>query len=101
MSLGKTFRQKLIRVSCSAAVCGLSLSFLFAQAVQRESARLGSWVAAPTILPVDYLPLRPIALTWERLQSSTQWSEKLVAINLAPVALPLPPAAALPVVLTA
>src|SRR5262245_36899349 len=87
MSLEMTFRQKLIRIGCSAAVCGLSISFLIGEAVDEKAKGLRSFVVDPRILPENYLPLRPVLSALDRLDSPA-WQENVVAINSLP-ALPM------------
>ena len=60
MSIELTFRQKLIRVGCSAAVCGLSFSFVIGEAVDAQAKLLRTWVEDPELLPEHYFPLRPL-----------------------------------------
>src|SRR4051812_19298529 len=83
MSLDLTFRQKLIRITCSAAVCGLSFSFVVGEVVDREAKLLRTWVVDPAILPVQYLPTRRVVAAMEKLESPV-WREQLVAINSLP-----------------
>lgn len=83
MSLEMTFRQKLIRVGCSAAICGLSISFLIGEAVDERAKLLRSWVNDPYLLPAQYLPLRPMEVTLRGLEQ-TQWRDQWVAINSLP-----------------
>lgn len=83
MSLDLTFRQKLIRIACSAAVCGLSFSFMIGEVVDREAKQLRSWTVDPALLPIQYLPTRPVIAVIERFETPT-WREQLVAINSLP-----------------
>jgi|GEM_PF-5456768 len=83
MSLDLTFRQKLIRIACSAAVCGLSFSFVIGEVVDREAKLLRSWAVDPALFPIQYLPTRPVLAAIERIDSPA-WREQLVAINSLP-----------------
>lgn len=80
MSLDMTFRQKLIRIGCSAAICGLSFSFIIGEAVDREAKLLRTWTVDPALIPEAYLPLRPVAIAMDQLESP-KWREQLVATN--------------------
>lgn len=80
MSLDMTFRQKLIRVGCSAAICGLSFSFIIGEIVDREAKLLRSWEADPALIPQSYLPLNPMAKAVDQWDSVV-WREQLVASN--------------------
>lgn len=84
MSLDMTFRQKLIRIGCSAAICGLSFSFIIGETVDREAKQLRSWSTDPTLLPQAFLPLRPMTVAAAAIESPG-WREQLVAINSLPV----------------
>lgn len=80
MSLDMTFRQKLIRIASSAAICGLSVSFLIGEAVDKQATQLRSWVIDPHLLPENYLPLRPLISAFDQLNTAP-WEQNLVAIN--------------------
>lgn len=80
MSLEMTFRQKLIRIGCSAAICGLSFSFIIGEAVDREAKLLRTWTVDPALIPEAYLPLRPVTIAVNQLESP-KWREQLVATN--------------------
>ncbi|MGE3261420.1 MAG: hypothetical protein AB7K68_06555 [Bacteriovoracia bacterium] len=69
MSNEMTFRQKTVRVVASAAICGLSISFLVGEAVDQQAKLLQQWTIDPAIFPVEYLPARPLAKTWQQLDS--------------------------------
>ncbi|MGZ3662294.1 MAG: carboxypeptidase-like regulatory domain-containing protein [Bdellovibrionota bacterium] len=80
MSLVMTFRQKLIRIGSSAAICGLSISFLIGEAVDSQAMQLQTWTVDPHLLPENYLPLRPVAAMVEKYDAAP-WRDNLVAIN--------------------
>jgi hypothetical protein len=75
-----TFRQKFIRVASSAAICGLSVSFLIGESVDSKATQLRSWVVAPKLIPENYLPLRPLVSAIDKLDTAA-WKDQLVATN--------------------
>lgn len=80
MSPELTFRQKLIRIGSSAAICGLSVSFILGEAVDSHAKELGAWVTDPSLLPAAYLPIRPVLSALDNVETS-QWKQNLVASN--------------------
>lgn len=89
MSFDLTFRQKLIRIACSASVCGLSFSFVIGEVVDREAKQLRSWAVDPALIPVNYLPTQPVLAAMSRFDNPA-WRENLVAVNnLAPAPSPI------------
>lgn len=80
MSLDLTFRQKLIRIACSASVCGLSFSFVIGEVVDREAKLLRSWSVDPALIPVSYLPTKPLVAALIQLEGNA-WRDGLVAAN--------------------
>ncbi len=80
MSLKMTFRQKLIRISSSAAICGLSCSFVLAETVDSQARALRSWVVDPALIPEHYLPLHPLEVALQQSESNS-WRDNLIAIN--------------------
>jgi hypothetical protein len=80
MSLDLTIRQKLVRVVSSAAVCGLSVSFMVGELVDYKAGELTSWKRDSRLIPSGYLPTRPIAATLQAL-SADKFRDTLVAVN--------------------
>lgn len=78
MTLDVTIRQKLVRVFSSAAVCGLSISFIVGEAVDHKAREISQWSVDAKLLPVAYLPLTPIARSLEAITA-----EKIEAAILA------------------
>ena len=80
MSTELTFRQKLIRLSSGAAICGLSLSFLLGEAVDTQAKHLRGWVVEPRLFPTAFLPLNPILQSISGFQTEG-WQKVLIATN--------------------
>lgn len=73
-------QQKLIRVVSSAAVCGLSFSFIIGEAVDQKAKSLALWEVNPALLPAHYAPTAPILQAYSNfpfLRAQETW----VAIN--------------------
>jgi hypothetical protein len=83
MSGQLTIRQKLIRIIASAAVCGLSMSFIVGESVDHKATLLKHWQSDPRILPESFLPLRPAQALY-KATSQIEWKEELIAKNSAP-----------------
>jgi hypothetical protein len=96
MSLEMTFRQKLIRVACSSAVCGLSFSFLFGEAVDQKATLLRTWTPDTTILPLEYLPVQPISRVIEAFHPDTLQQNLLATNSVDPIPARLANIVALP-----
>lgn len=95
MSFEMTFRQKAIRVFSSAAICGLSVSFVVGETVDNKAKLLMSWTADAALLPSSYLPLRPLTAAQSQIGEST-WQQNLVALNQLPTSAKMSEAAAMP-----
>lgn len=80
MSLDPTIRQKLVRVISSAAVCGLSFSFIIGEAVDLKAKEIGQWKVDPTYFPSNYLPARPLAKSLG-IFSTESVTQSIVAVN--------------------
>lgn len=91
MSLPLTFRQKLIRVAASSAFCGLTFSFLLGEAVDNQARLLTSWVPAPHLFPMQYLPLRPAQLAYAEMNVETLHDSVAAANSASLPGVPLAP----------
>jgi hypothetical protein len=80
MSNEMTFRQRTVRIAASAAICGLSISFLIGEAVDQKAKLLTKWTIDPALIPVRYLPTRPIEMAWQQIDSPVMQNQ-LVALN--------------------
>lgn len=80
MSHELTFRQKSVRIAASAAICGLSISFLIGEAVDQKAKSLRQWVNDPALLPAAYLPLQPMQLITQEFRGQA-FKNMLVAAN--------------------
>lgn len=80
MSIDVTIRQKMVRVCASAAICGLSVSFLLGEIVDQSAAKLRSWKPDPRLIPAEYSFLKPIQ-SGALLVNAKKWEEKLLAYN--------------------
>ena len=61
------FMQKVIRVISSAAICGMSFSFIVGEAVDHNAKDIHSWKSEPRLIPLSYLPMQPLAKSVEGL----------------------------------
>ena len=82
MSIELTFRQKFTRIAASAAISGLSISFITGEAVDQQAKLLRQWTVDSALVPADYLPMRPLRA------AANEWSVdhiigQLVAVNSA------------------
>lgn len=75
-----TFRQKIIRVSASAAICGLSISFALGEMIDQKALLLADWKEDAHFFPAGYSPLKPIFASKELL-STDGWKQSLVVSN--------------------
>ncbi len=80
LSLQPRAQQKLIRVISSAAVCGLSFSFIVGEAVDQKAKSLALWEINPAILPTQYSPVGPILEAYSSFPFA-QAQENWVAMN--------------------
>jgi hypothetical protein len=80
MSVKVTIRQKAIRVCASAAICGLSFSFLLGELVDQRASMLLDWKTDSRIFPAEYSVLQPVN-AGVNLLSPAIWQEKFIAYN--------------------
>jgi hypothetical protein len=80
LTLDVTIRQKLVRVLSSAAVCGLSISFIVGEAVDHKARHLLAWSQDASLLPAAFLPLQPLRLSLEKF-STDKIGTALAAAN--------------------
>lgn len=80
LSVHPRVQQKLIRVISSAAVCGLSFSFIIGEAVDQQAKSLAIWEVNPKILPTQYGPTKPILEAYSNFPFRRA-QETWVAIN--------------------
>lgn len=80
MSIEVTIRQKAIKVCASAAICGLSISFLLGEVIDQRAHLLREWEADPQLIPSGYSVLAPIQAGMQ-LMDPAVWSERLAAYN--------------------
>lgn len=92
MTLDLTIRQKLVRVLSSAAVCGLSVSFIVGEAVDHKAREISHWATDARLAPSAYMPLRPIAKTLQ-VFSPEMLQASLTSVNLNETIAPTVPAA--------
>lgn len=59
--------QKMIRVISSAAICGMSFSFIVGEAVDHNAKDIHNWKSEPRLVPTSYLPMQPLAKSLEGL----------------------------------
>jgi hypothetical protein len=74
------FTQKLVRIISSAAICGMSFSFIIGEAVDQKAKDIQSWAAEPRFIPLSYLPLQPLAKSLEGI-SFSQIGASVLAAN--------------------
>ena len=77
-----TFRQKVIRISASAAICGLSISFTLGEMIDQKATMLTAWKNDAHFFPASYSPLKPLFAS-KKLLSSEGWKQSLIALNSA------------------
>lgn len=80
MSIDVTIRQKMVRVCASAAICGLSISFLIGEIVDQRAHLLRDWVSDPRVIPAEYSILKPIN-DGVALMKADVWRNHLIAYN--------------------
>ncbi len=80
MSLSMTFRQKLIRITCSASICGLSFSFIIGEAVDHQAKQIRAWTIDPNFFPESFGPTQPV-MAMAQAFDSMRWREQLITAN--------------------
>jgi hypothetical protein len=80
LSVQPKVQQKLIRVVSSAAVCGLSFSFIIGEAVDQKAKSLALWEINSTIFPTQYSPVGPVLEAYSNFPYSRA-QENWVAMN--------------------
>ena len=94
MSIDWGFRQKVIRVFASAAITGLSISFIIGEVVDEKAHSMFFWKEDSQLIPAGYSPLKPLLASMNTFGSKDYVAE-LVAKNDAtpfriPMSLPTP-----------
>ncbi len=90
-----TIQQKLVRVFSSAAVCGLSFTFILGEAIDHKAKDISLWAIDAALIPVHYQPAQPINASLQGIAIS-ELKEKWVAANSANISLPQEMLAAIP-----
>jgi hypothetical protein len=80
LSLHPRVQQKLIKIVSSAAVCGLSFSFIIGEAVDQKAQFLGVWNVDANFIPLNYAPQFPLMQAYSQIEL-TKAKEQWVAIN--------------------
>src|SRR5690606_18854213 len=84
LSLDLATRQKIVRILSSAAVCGLSISFIIGEAIDHKAKQISQWKVEPNFFPADYLPIHPVINGLAAI-SPAKVKDGLVALNSSPV----------------
>jgi hypothetical protein len=80
LSIHPRVQQKLIKIVSSAAVCGLSFSFIIGEAVDQKAQFLTTWNVDANFFPILYSPQNPIRQAYSQIELG-KTKEQWVAIN--------------------
>lgn len=80
LGIDETSLHKMVRVISSAAICGMSFSFIIGEAVDYRAKDIHNWKQESRLIPAAYLPLNPITALAQNI-SFSQIGNAVLAAN--------------------